>query len=131
MNKFSDKLICLVDDEQVFHWIAEHLIKRVSNGLKTISLFNGNEALEYLGDPTNQLPDVVFLDLNMPIANGWKFLDEFESVKDKLDKQIAIYIVSSSVDPEDHKKAKKYSYVNGFISKPLTQETIERVIKPN
>ncbi len=126
--KFSNKLIGLVDDEQVFHWIADKFIEKINHGLKSISLYDGNEALEYLSDPNNEVPDILFLDLNMPIANGWKFLDEFASLKQDLPKEIDIYIVSSSIDPEDHKKAKSYSYVRQFISKPLTQQTIESVL---
>lgn len=128
MNKLNEKLICLVDDEQVFHWIAGQFIEQINHGLESVSLYNGNEALEYLQDPGKKIPDVLFLDLNMPIANGWKFLDEYDSIKDKIGKQIAIYILSSSVDPEDHKKAKTYSYVIDFFSKPITKETIESVI---
>lgn len=126
--KFSNKLIGLVDDEQVFHWIADKFIENINHGLKSVSLYNGMEALDYLKDPNNQIPDILFLDLNMPIANGWKFLDEFGSLHGNLSKTMDIYIVSSSIDPEDFKKAESYSYVRKFISKPLTQQTIESVL---
>lgn len=126
--KFAGKLIGLVDDEPVFHWIAGKLIKRINHGLESVSLYNGSEALAYLQEPNNQLPDILFLDLNMPIVNGWKFLDEFANIKDTLEKDVAIYILSSSVDPEDHKKAKSYDYVKDFISKPLTQQMIEGLL---
>ena len=126
--KFSNKLIGLVDDEQVFHWIADKFIENINHGLKSISLYNGMEALDYLKDPDNQIPDILFLDLNMPVANGWKFLDEFGSLQEDLSKTMDIYIVSSSIDPEDFKKAESYSYVRSFISKPLTQQTIESVL---
>ena len=126
--KFSNKLIGLVDDEQVFHWIADKFIENINHGLKSVSLYNGMEALDYLKDPDNQIPDILFLDLNMPVANGWKFLDEFGSLQEDLSKTMDIYIVSSSIDPEDFKKAESYSYVRSFISKPLTQQTIESVL---
>lgn len=127
--KFSNTLIGLVDDEQVFHWIAEKFIEKIGNGLRHTSFYNGAEALEYLKDPNNEIPSILFLDINMPIVNGWRFLDAFATIKDTLDKDTNIYIVSSSVDPEDHKKAKQYEYVNGFISKPLTQEIIENLLQ--
>ena len=126
--KFSNKLIGLVDDEQVFHWIADKFIENINHGLRSILLYNGMEALVYLSNSSNQVPDILFLDLNMPIANGWKFLDEFAALEGKLDKEMDIYILSSSIDPEDHKKAESYSYVRQFISKPLTQQTIEQVL---
>jgi len=126
--KFGNKLIGLVDDEHVFHWIAEKFIEKINHGLRSISLYNGNEALEYLSDPKNQVPDILFLDLNMPIANGWKFLDEFEKIRKNISKEVKIYILSSSIDPEDHKRAKNYDYVQKFISKPITQKIIEGVL---
>ncbi len=126
--KFSNHLIGLVDDEQVFHWIAQKFIEQINHGLQSVSLYNGSEALDYLKEPSSKVPDILFLDLNMPILNGWKFLDEFAEIKDHLEKEMDIYILSSSVDPEDHKKANTYPYVKEFLSKPLTRKTIEHLL---
>ena len=126
--KYSNILIGLIDDEQVFHWIAEKFLEKINNGLQSKSFYNGAEALEYLKDETNPIPTILFLDINMPIVNGWGFLDEFTSIKDQIGQEISIYIVSSSVDPEDYKKAKEYEYVKGFISKPLSQKIIEDLL---
>ena len=126
--KFSNQLIGLVDDEQVFHWIAQKFIEQINHGLESVSLYDGSEALDYLQKPESKIPDILFLDLNMPILNGWGFLDEFANLKARLTKKMDIYILSSSVDPEDHKKAKKYPYVKRFLSKPLTKILIEDLL---
>ena len=71
------------------------------------------------------LPEVIFLDLNMPIMDGWEFLDEFGKLSEE--KDIRIYILSSSVDSRDMERAKKYGMVNGFIAKPLTDAKIKEL----
>ena len=69
-------------------------------------------------------PTVLFLDINMPTLTGWEFMEQFEKFKEKVKKQISIYILSSSVDQRDKDKAKANKYIKGFISKPLNREII-------
>ncbi|PLB17916.1 MAG: Two-component response regulator [Flavobacteriaceae bacterium FS1-H7996/R] len=75
------------------------------------------------------LPDVILLDLNMPVMDGWEFLEEFISLKPKLEKKIPIYIVSSSNDPADIMKAKSISEVTDFIIKPVTEAKFVEMIQ--
>jgi CheY-like chemotaxis protein len=63
----------------------------------------------------------------MPVMNGWDFLEEFESIKETLPQMPRIFILSSTVDPEDYNKAKSYSAVEDFISKPLSKESLEGI----
>ena len=60
--------------------------------------------------------------------NGWDFLEEFEKVKENFKELPRIYLLSSTVDPEDYKKAKNYSQVQDFISKPLTKEALASIV---
>lgn len=93
---------------------------------------NGQEAYEGLaskidnGDP---LPDMILLDINMPIWNGWKFLDEFLKIEPATN--IIIYIISSSIDPNDTKKAKEYSVIKNFIVKPISIEKVKELLEEN
>ena len=91
---------------------------------------NGEDALENLiaiKDDKEALPEVILLDLNMPIMDGWQFLDEFTQVK--VDKKITVYIVSSSIDPLDYEKSKKYSHIENYIIKPVQTDDLKTILK--
>ncbi len=91
---------------------------------------NGKDALDSLSPLVvsgENVPDVILLDLNMPIMDGWQFLDEF--IKIKTNKKILIYIVSSSIDPADTEKAKKYESVSNFIVKPITVDNLKNILQ--
>ncbi len=68
------------------------------------------------------IPDVILLDINMPILDGWQFLDGIITIK--VIKKITIFIVTSSIDPRDKEKAKSYSNVKNFVVKPITQDKL-------
>lgn len=90
---------------------------------------NGKDAydnlLPKLHTKTN-LPDVIFLDLNMPVMDGWQFLDEL--IKIPIAEQIPLYIVSSSVDSRDIKKAESYKMVNKYIVKPFSLSIVQELM---
>lgn len=112
-----------MDDDVVFQFLAQRLINE-SNLVNKIKVFsNGFEAIEFLKSVEGQqenLPEVILLDLAMPVLDGWGFLDEFSRLKPKLSKPITVYIVSSSIDPADIAKAKSNKYVSDFIIKPVS-----------
>lgn len=120
-----DKRLALVDDEEVFHWIVSQFLEHVDASVELMSFYNGNEILKHL-EANPKAPDVILLDINMPIANGWVFLDKYS------EKKITgsnIYVVSSSIDPEDHNKARSYACVLDFVSKPISVEFLEEVLR--
>ncbi|NNE54732.1 MAG: response regulator [Flavobacteriales bacterium] len=121
------KRVMLIDDEEVFHWITKQFIHKVSNEVDVTSCYNGQEGIETL-KKEKVSPDLIMLDLNMPIANGWVFLDAYEKLEDVLRKHTNVYVVSSSIDPEDVNKAKSYPYVKDFISKPVTLELLQELL---
>src|SRR5258706_9899078 len=97
-------VIALVDDDSIFRLIASRTIKGANITEQILQFTNGGEALQYLEENFDQrelLPDVLFLDINMPYVDGWMFLDDFEKIKSKMSKSISIFMVSSSIDPED------------------------------
>lgn len=123
-------IACIVDDDPIFVFGAKRIME-LSNFCKSFMVFNnGKDALDSLSPLVvsgENVPDVILLDLNMPIMDGWQFLDEF--IKIKTNKKILIYIVSSSIDPADTEKAKKYQNVSNFIVKPITVDNLKTILQ--
>lgn len=91
---------------------------------------NGAEALDGLKKRIAngmEFPSVIFLDLNMPIMNGWDFLEDFMQFDPGILKKVTIYIISSSIDPRDLERVRMYKYVSGYILKPITPKDLDRV----
>ncbi|WP_298541524.1 response regulator [uncultured Aquimarina sp.] len=121
---------CVIDDDPIFVFGIKRIIKIIGFCNNLLVFKNGKEALDNLKSIISEnqnVPDVILLDLNMPILDGWQFLDEF--VKIPCRKKITIYIVSSSVDPEDVLRAKSYEEVCDYIVKPVTVEMLKEVLQ--
>jgi len=120
---------CIIDDDELFTYVLAKQMK-VMEFCKTILVFrNGLEALNYLRpalESPEALPSVILLDLNMPVLDGWQFLDEF--VRLRPGKKISIYIISSSIDAADHEKALAYKEVANFYIKPITRENLLEIL---
>lgn len=127
MAKFTDVL--LVEDDPITIMVCERIIKMTFFGENVTSCLNGKIALDYLLSirQNGALPQIIFLDINMPVMNGWDFLMELEKEKAHFKKIPDIYLLSSTVDPEDYTKAKKFLLVKDFISKPLSKEALEKI----
>ena len=122
--------ILLVEDEDINNYIATKLIKKALPGSAVTSCSNGRQALELLTETkndTSKLPDIILLDISMPIMNGWQFLDEYNRKKIDPAGKSAIFILSSSVYSDDMNRARLYSQVKGFICKPLNVEKIREL----
>jgi CheY-like chemotaxis protein len=132
MNVKKIDTLCLVDDDDIFQFLTSEII-RTTDLVNQIKIFsNGSEAIDFLKkvkDYPAKLPDIIFLDLFMPIMDGWGFLNEFILLRPNLKKKITIYIVSSSIDPADLQRAKSFSDVTDFIIKPITEKKIINTIK--
>lgn len=123
--------ILLVDDDEINNFISIKLIKKVLLNTEITACLNGRFAIDELieinhNDPS-KLPDYILLDINMPIMNGWEFLDEYEKLKIDKAGKTKIYIISSSVFSNDISKAKTYPSVKDFVSKPLNIEKINEL----
>ena len=122
-------IICLIDDDDIYQFTFTKGLKGSNVAKKILVFSDGEEAMDFMIDNvanTEALPDVIFLDINMPIMDGWQFLDEI--VKIPTSKKVTIYIVSSSIDPMDLKKAKQYSVVTNYLIKPMTIANLEKVV---
>jgi len=104
--------------------LCKKVITKHSFSNTIITAKNGEEALQYfnsiINKEENRLPDLMFLDLNMPVMDGWEFLDLFSTNKYSEVNSIKIVVLSSTIDPEDLQKSKKYPMVIDFLSKPIT-----------
>ena len=93
-----------------------------SNGLKAINFLK-----DEMGNKEN-IPDVLFLDINMPVMDGWEFLEEYLLIKPMMPKSVVIYMVSSSVDEKDVIKSKSISALSGYLVKPISSQNIMEII---
>jgi two-component system chemotaxis response regulator CheY len=124
--------IALIDDDEIFQFITTRLIERANLAKELKQFYNGDTALHYLNDHAENeedLPDIILLDINMPVIDGWMFLDAFKTLENKLKKIITIYMVSSSIAPEDISRAKANPLVKDYLVKPVSMETLHDVLK--
>lgn len=125
-------IICFVDDDEIYKFTVNKMLEKKNLGKETITFGDGEEALEFLKENKNdksKLPDIIFLDINMPIMDGFQFMDEYVKLKPELTKKIIIYMITSSIDPVDKNHAAKYEDITDFIVKPISSETLESLIK--
>ncbi len=128
MARFAHVL--LVDDNEIDNFINERII--VSSGFcaNVVVKFSADAALEYLrevsSDPA-QVPDVIFLDLNMPVKDGFGFLADFASLNDNVKSKSKVIVLSSSISPDDINRASVNPHVYKYLNKPLSEKYLEAV----
>lgn len=123
---------CIIDDDPIFIYGTRRIMKEVDFCDNILVYNNGQDAIEGLKELIAQgedLPEVLFLDLNMPIMNGWEFLEDFVKIPNPDGKKVIIYIISSSVDPRDLERIRNYKMVNNYILKPLSPRDLENVLQ--
>ncbi len=124
-------ILCFIDDDEVYQYTVTRSVK-TQNLAKKILIFNdGEEAIWFLADNlsnSENLPDIIFLDINMPIMDGWQFLDEFVKIKPRLSKKITIYIITSSPNPADMAQAQRISEISDYIVKPIKPEMLKELV---
>ncbi|MDF2437785.1 MAG: Receiver protein of a two-component response regulator [Bacteroidota bacterium] len=126
------KNLWLVDDDEIFVFLTKKTILKTSFEGNVTVFNNGKQALDALVNNKGNdelLPGIIFLDLSMPVMDGWGFLEEFILMKHKFEVPITIYIVSSSVSPHEIERAKGMSEVLDFIIKPVSRERFIEIIK--
>lgn len=123
------KRVFLIDDDEVFVFLTKKVIERSGVDVELTVFSNGQEAMEHIkgiaGDES-KLPDVILLDLNMPVMDGWDFLSTYQEIE--VAKFIALYIVTSSISPYEVERAKHIKEVKEFIVKPIAKEKFIEII---
>jgi CheY-like chemotaxis protein len=115
--------IWLIDDDNVTNMLNRYFLEEHYPTLGIRSFIYAKEALDILLSGTDN-PDFILLDINMPGMNGWEFLDSLQQENLTIENLPGIYLLSSSVDPQDEAKARKSLLARGFISKPLEVEKL-------
>ena len=122
--------VCLIDDDEIYLYWASKMLNEIEFSKEILAFKNGQDAIEGLRALTEKgekLPEVIFLDINMPIMNGWDFLQDFLRIPNHNTENILVYIVSSSVDQKDLELAKKFDIVHNYILKPLSTEELKKI----
>ncbi len=123
-------LVLLVDDNDTDNFISKRIIEITKFAKKVEVKNSGKSALEFLereqNNPEN-LPEIIFLDINMPIVDGFVFLFEFEMFPETLKNKCKIVILSSSDNRRDIEKIVDNEYVIKFVTKPLTESILNEV----
>jgi two-component system, chemotaxis family, chemotaxis protein CheY len=123
--------VCLIDDDRIYQFTAKKVLESTKLATQILSFTNGADGLSFIHTNLTKkdvLPDVIFLDINMPIMDGWQFLKEFALLETKLPKPIRIFMVSSSVDDYDIKKSKEHTCITNYVIKPIYKEKFHELL---
>ncbi|MBC7567783.1 MAG: response regulator [Pedobacter sp.] len=122
--------LLVIDDDDINIFIIKKIVAKTGYNVEMISKNNGQLAIDYLAnlkDDPEKFPDLMLIDINMPVLNGWEFLKAYDELDSKLKSDM--YMLSSSVYENDIEKAKTYKTIKGFISKPLSIERLSELLK--
>lgn len=128
--------ILLIEDDRATNFIHTLAIEELKIDTRIEVCLNGREGLDYLtcrgkyssNDHFPQ-PGLIFLDINMPLMDGWEFLVEYEKLPQEQKGSIVVMMVSASTNPDDEQRAAHQGIVNGFINKPLTAAIVKEIIE--
>lgn len=125
------KKVLIIDDDPIHNMVSSKIIENAKFANETHKLLSGKKGLEYFQaikeNNFEDMPELLFLDINMPLMNGWEFLSEFEKMLEGSGKKISIYILTSSISHLDIKKAEESEIVKDFITKPLSVEKLNKI----
>jgi CheY-like chemotaxis protein len=124
------KTVLLVDDDNMTNYLHQRVLSKAEFCSDVKVAKNGQEGIDKLMELNQVLSSkneivVVFLDLNMPILDGWGFLKEYENLKDKLNFNTKIFVLSSSINPDDKARAEENQHVAQYIYKPLSTTSLQ------
>ncbi|MCV9389237.1 response regulator [Reichenbachiella ulvae] len=124
------KKVAVIDDDQVFQLIIKKQIEMNNFECEILSFFNGQEAFDFFQQNVGNeeaLPELVMLDVNMPVKNGWDFLQDYQTLPSEMRSKIKLYMVTSSVIQSDIDKANDNENIISFVSKPITNEKLAEI----
>lgn len=127
------RTVMLIDDNEIDNLINQKMIEAASITENIYTHTGAKSAIEFLKNmekldvSDKVLPDVIFLDIDMPLMDGFQFLDEFEKLANNTKGKCKIVMLTSSINPQDFNRSKKYDNVKLYLNKPLSHESIQNL----
>lgn len=128
--------VMLIDDNEIDNLINQKIIESSeicnhifthTGGRSAIEFLKNSEKIATMIGTTDCLPDIIFLDIDMPLMDGFQFLDEFEALSETIKNHCKIVMLTSSINSKDVKKSKRYINVKQYINKPLTKDNLKAI----
>jgi CheY-like chemotaxis protein len=123
--------VLLIDDDEINNMICTKIISKNDFAGNIVACSSARQGLKYLEetqtDSEKVVPSVIFLDINMPVMNGWDFLDQYKQMDSLQGKEIILIMLSSSSSSSDLTRAKSYPQVSDYITKPLTATHLQQI----
>lgn len=122
--------VYIIDDDEVIIYLTNKLIASVDFCETVETFLEAEVALEKLKgclETGNELPDAILFDLNMPVMNGWQFIEAFQKLPGA--RNIPCFVFTTSIDAADKNKALKYKIIKDFITKPLTHQKLDKILR--
>ncbi|MFG4002916.1 response regulator [Flavobacterium aquidurense] len=124
----SKPTFLLIEDNLIDQLIIKQLFRKVLNIDQIVIANNGREGLQWINGNKKQQSLIILLDIQMPIMNGFEFLDEFDKLSTEIKKETHIYVLSSTLDSDEILRIKENNYVSGFLSKPFPIQEFKNII---
>jgi CheY-like chemotaxis protein len=121
------KCVLLVEDDDTINFYNQFLIERLDIAEEVVVATNGEEALQYLkkaGSGEASQPDLILLDINMPIMNGFEFIEEYEQLPAEWKSKILVVMLTTSLHPADVERAKGHPSIVEYFYKPLMEQKL-------
>ena len=123
--------ILLIDDDEATNFLHKIVINRAGCANKVVAVQSGADALEFLTTKSNSRypqPDIIFLDINMPVMDGWEFLEEYKKLDIECRAKKIVVMLTTSLNPDDRIKAEQCGLLDDFMNKPLKAEMITELL---